>query len=341
MPDSLAINILIFVVSAVVVAFVGTRMSKVADRLADKTGLGEAIMGAVFLGGTTSLSGIVTSVTAAAGGHAELAVSNAVGGIAAQTAFLAVADLFYKESNLEHAAASIANLVQGTLLLSLLSIPILAFAGPPLSFWGVHPATLVLMAAYFAGLRLVSLSQTENMWQPRQTNETAVDKPDDAVQSRSLRKMWLQFLGYAVTIAIAGYFIAQSGVVIAAKTGLTESVVGTLLTAVSTSLPELVTTVAAVRQGALTLAVGGIIGGNCFDLMLIAFSDLAYRDGSIYEAITYRQVFLMALTGLMTGILLLGLLKRERHGIGNIGFESFLILILYVGGVASLFFKSR
>lgn len=338
MTDSLAVNILVFIAAAALIAFVGTRMSKVADRLADKTGLGEALMGAVFLGGTTSLSGIVTSVTAAAGGHAELAVSNAVGGIAAQTVFLAVADLFYKKSNLEHAAASIANLVQGTLLLSLLSIPILAFSGPPISFWGIHPATWVLIAAYFAGLRLVSQSQTDNMWQPRQTDQTAVDEPDNAVQSRSLRRMWIKFLAYAAAIAVAGYFIAQSGVVIAAKTGLSESVVGTLLTAVSTSLPELVTTIAAVRQGALTLAVGGIIGGNCFDLLLIAFSDMAYRDGSIYEAITYRQVFLMALTGLMTGILLLGLLKRERHGIGNIGFESFLILLLYIGGVATLFF---
>ena len=52
-------------------------MTKVADRLADKTGLGEAVVGALFLGGSTSLPGIVTSVTTAAGGHAELAISNA------------------------------------------------------------------------------------------------------------------------------------------------------------------------------------------------------------------------------------------------------------------------
>lgn len=100
-------------------------MTKVTDRLADKTGLGEAVVGALFLGGSTSLSGIVTSVTAAAGGYAELAISNALGETAAQTAFLSVADIVYRKANLEHAAASPANLTQGTLLLTLLTISLL------------------------------------------------------------------------------------------------------------------------------------------------------------------------------------------------------------------------
>ncbi|MDJ0594293.1 MAG: hypothetical protein QNJ72_30680 [Pleurocapsa sp. MO_226.B13] len=107
MIQSLPISVALFIFAAVVIASVGVKMSQVSDRLADLTGWGEAVMGAVFLGGSTSLSGIVTSVTAAAGGHAELAVSNAIGGIAAQTAFLAIADIFYKKANLEHAAASV------------------------------------------------------------------------------------------------------------------------------------------------------------------------------------------------------------------------------------------
>lgn len=124
-------SILIFVICAGAIALVGTRMTKLSDRLADRTGLGEAIMmGAVFLGGSTSLSGIVTSVTAAASDHPSLAISNAIGGIAAQTVFLAIADLFYRRANLEHAAASVANLIQGTLLITLLSLPLLAIATP-------------------------------------------------------------------------------------------------------------------------------------------------------------------------------------------------------------------
>ena len=337
MIQSLPVSVALFVVAAVIIASVGIKMSQVSDRLADRTGLGEAVMGAVFLGGSTSLSGIVTSVTAAAGGHAELAVSNAVGGIAAQTAFLAIADIFYKKANLEHAAASVANLVQGTLLMTLLSIPLIAMSGPQVEVWGIHPATIVLIAAYIFGLRLVSRSQETQMWSPRRTRETLIDEPDNERGKSSLTKLWFKFISYAATVAVAGYVIARSGVSIAGQTGLSESVVGGLFTAVTTSLPELVTTVAAVRQGALTLGVGGVIGGNCFDLLLLAFSDIAYRQGSVYTAIANRQIFVMALTILMTGILLLGLLEREKHGVGNIGFESVLILLIYASGVVMLF----
>ncbi|MGB3532180.1 MAG: sodium:calcium antiporter [Microcoleaceae cyanobacterium] len=335
--QSLPLNIAIFAIAAIVIAIVGTRMAKVTDQLAEKTGWGQAIVGAVFLGGSTSLSGIVTSVTAAAGGHVELAVSNAVGGIAAQTAFLAIADISYRKANLEHAAASIANLVQGTLLMSLLAIPLLAASSPQVSFRGIHPATVVIIAAYIFGLRLVAQAREKNMWSPRQTKLTNIEETSTEQISTSLSTLWTQFVIYALLVAASGYIIAQSGLNIASITGISESIVGGLFTAVSTSLPELVTTIAAISRGALTLAVGGVIGGNCFDLLLLAFSDIAYRKGSIYGAIGNRQIFVMALTILMTGTLLLGLLQREEKGIGNIGFESVLILLLYVGGVVLLF----
>lgn len=150
----------------------------------------------------------------------------------------------------------------------------------------------------------------------------------------------MQFAALAVIVAIAGYSVGEVGVSLSVHTGISESLVGSLLTALCNSLPELVTTVAAVRQEALTLAVGGVTGGNSFDVLLLAFSDIAYRQGSIYHALATSQVFLIALTILMTGILLLGLLRREKHGIGNIGFESVLMLILYLSGFSLLFFRT-
>lgn len=112
---------------------------------------------------------------------------------------------------------------------------------------------------------------------------------------------------------------------------------GGLFTAVATSLPELVTAIAAVKQGALTLAVGGIIGGNSFDVLFLAFADISYREGSIYHAITHRQLFIIAMTQAMTGILLLGLLRREKSGFANIGFESILVLMCYLIIIGILF----
>lgn len=87
------------IICAVLIALVGTRIATVADRLADATGLGEALFGAIFLGASTSLPGIVASTSAAFDGHAGLAFSNALGGIAAQTVFLAIADMFYPRAS--------------------------------------------------------------------------------------------------------------------------------------------------------------------------------------------------------------------------------------------------
>ena len=347
MPDlgglSLTLSVVLFAVSAIAILVAGTRLTRVADALADRTGLGEALVGAVLLGGSTSLSGIVTSVTAAYSGSAELAISNAAGGIAAQTVFLAVADAFYRRANLEHAAASTANLAQGTLLVALLAIPLMAFAGPEVTLWGIHPATPLLLAGYIFGLRIISETQEDPMWGPRVTTETQDEEEQDSEDGDtagfSLAGLWVRFAAFALVIGVAGWVVARTGINIAEETGLSATFVGGILTAVVTSLPELVTSVVAVRRGALTLAVGGIIGGNAFDTIFVAFSDIAYRDGSIYHAISGQQVYLISLTVLMTGVLLLGLLRRQERGFANIGFESFLILLLYVGSFVSLSFS--
>jgi cation:H+ antiporter len=79
--------------AALLIAIAGTRLAGYADVLADRTGMGEIIAGAVFVGASTSLPGVVTSISPAAQGYPGLAIGNAVGGLTAQTAFLAVADL--------------------------------------------------------------------------------------------------------------------------------------------------------------------------------------------------------------------------------------------------------
>lgn len=332
--------VLIFAGAALVIATAGTRMTRAADRLADLTGMGEAIFGAVLLGGSTSLPGIITSVSTAFQGYPELAISNAVGGIAAQTVFLAVADMAYRKANLEHAAASVENLMQGALLSTLLAFPLLGMAGPEFSIWGINPVSVVLLAAYVFGLRLVAEARSTPYWKPYETKETKHDEQEEEYATRQeMTRLWTLFGGLALVVAAAGFTVAQAGIAIAEQTGLSESIVGGLFTAVSTSLPELVTSVAAVRRGALSLAVGGVIGGNSFDVLFVAFADAGFRGGSIYHAITEQQVFIIALTLLLTGILLMGLLRREKSGILGIGFESFLAVVLYLGAFVLLFFS--
>lgn len=335
---SLGINIAAFLLAAAVIGAAGTRLAKFADIIADKTGLGEAITGTVFLGLVTALPGLAASVFAALEGRPVLAISNAVGGIALQTTFLAVADLVYKKANLEHAAASAANIVQTAILVLLLTLIVLGMASPDLTVGHVHPVSILLFIAAGLGFWMAFRTAERPMWQPRQTDDTVVDVPDPARPAQSLPLLIGKFVLLAAVITVAGVVVADTTGTVADHTGMSEAVAGGLLSGVATSLPELVTTIAAVRRGALTLAVSDIVGGNFFDALFIAAADLAFVGGSLYhaEGVGGPEVFLTVLAVLLNIIFLLGLLFRQRSGPGNIGLEGVLMLVFYLGGIVVL-----
>ena len=177
------------------------------------------------------------------------------------------------------------------------------------------------------------------MWLPRPTPDTLSEA---VAGSRSaagrLSGLWLRFAGCAAVVTVAGWSLSVIAVPLGEQTGLSQGIIGGVFTAVSTSIPELVVAITAVRMGALNLAVGDIIGGNAFDTLFIAASDVAYRSGSIYAAVSGNEQFWLANAMVMTGVLLMGLIYRERHGPYNIGFESVLLLGLYLGGIGALLF---
>ncbi len=329
-----------FVAAAVVIFVSGLRMTGLADKLADRTGLGEAIVGGVLLGAATSLSGIIVSITAALDGRASLAFSNSVGGIAAQTVSLAVADIIYKKSNLEHAAADLGNVFQGLVLMVLLTLPFLALTTPEVTIWAIHPVSFAIPAAYAGGLLAARTVHDAPMWTPVDTNETKTDQPEEEdAESRatSTKRLFLMFGGLMLLMGGAGYVIAKTASELSNRMQISDSVAGGLATALVTSLPELVTTITAVRRGALQLAVGGILGGNTFDTLFLVASDIAYRKGSLYHAVADPAYFWIASALLMTGILIGGLIVRQREGPARIGAESVLLLLLYGGAVAVQF----
>lgn len=334
--SGLPVLLTIFCLCTAVIAICGSRLAVVADRLADRAGIGEALTGGLLLGAATSLSGSVLSVTAALNGEADLALSNAYGGIAVQTVFLVIADISYRRVNLEHAAASTQNIIQGSLLVCLLAILLIATYTPPWTVWGIHPASLLLVAAYGYGMRLVQRARVQPMWHPRRTRETREDVPDEANRRRKLGRLVLSFALLGGLLAVSGWVMQLVASAFVTRTGLSATIVGALFTGLATSLPELVTTLAAVRRGALTLAFSGIIGGNAYDTLFAAFSDIAYRPGSIYHAMDQLLLFWVALGILMTSVLIMGMMVREKRGIANIGFESFLVVLFYLVAVALL-----
>lgn len=329
---SLPVSVVIFVAAAAAIGATGFRLVGLLDALADRTRLGEAFFGMALLGAITSLSGLVLSITAALDDLPALAVSNTVGGIAVQTTFLVVADFGYRRANLEHAAASLPNLVSAATLVLLLALALAAAFGPEATVLDVHPVSVLLFAGYLAGLRTVHQVRERPSWEPTSSPETREDVPDEslATETGSLRRTWAEVAVLAAITAVAGWSLARAGSTIASQTVLSTTVVGALFTATATSLPELVTTIAAVRRGALTLAVGGIVGGNSFDVLALSVTDAVYRPGSLYHAVGDQQLLVIAITIAMTGVLLLGLLARGRRAVLGVGAEGAVIALLYV-----------
>ncbi len=330
----LAVNLGVFLASALVIAFFGTRLASLGDRLADRTGLGEAVTGTIFLGFITALPGLAASITAALDGHPGLAISNALGGIAIQTAFLPAADLIYRKANLEHAAASVTNMIQTAVLIVLLALVLLGLTGPGATVAHVHPLTLVLFLAAGAGFWLAVSSSSKPMWRPKRTSQTVEDVPKKAHLRESLAWLLAWVAVSAVFVTAAGALVAHTTGNIAEQTGMSDTLTGGLFSGVATSLPELFTTMGAVRRGALTLAVSDIVGGNFFDVLFVFAADFVYVQGSLYHApgVGLREGFLVGLAILLNATLLLGLLYRQRAGPANIGFESVLMLLAYGAG---------
>jgi cation:H+ antiporter len=337
-PWPLSWSLVGFVLATVVTLVGGVRLASLGDALADRTGWGEALFGAVFFGLATSLAGVVMTATAGLTDQPTLAYSNAVGGIAAQTVAIAVADAFHRRVNLEHAAASPMNLMSGCLLICLLALALLASFVPDVTVLGVHPMSVVVLGCYLGGLYLMRQRGDRPLWQPVRTGETQPDVPTShgKLDERGNGRLWTEFVAVGLAVAVGGWAITQAARGIIMATGLSAAFVGTLAMGVVNALPETVTAVAAVRRGAATLAIAAVIGGNSIDVLTLVVGDLTYRGGSLFHRVGTDELLATAFALLMSTILLGGLIVRQSRGLGRLGFEGSCLVVAYASLVALL-----
>ncbi len=308
---------------------VGVKLVIYADAIADRFKLGEALVGGLLLGAITSLSGSIVSGLSAYNGFEELAINNCLGGIAAQTTFLIIADMTYRKVNLEHAAASLPNLVSCNLLIGLIAIALVSCLVPVPDWLFIHPGSVLLVAFYIVGLGWLKETYERPQWFPRKTKETREDVPEERL-SENTKSLVTKFLASALAVGVLGYVITVSAEALIQRTTLSENIIGGFITSVITSLPELVVSVVAVRKGALTMAVANILGGNSFDVLMIVIADFLTFDATIYESFGREELYLAFVNILMTAIIAVGLARREKTGWGAIGFEGVAILTIYI-----------
>ena len=281
----------------------------------------------------------MTTAHAAHSSLPGLAIGNGLGSIAVQTAFLAVADFAYRQGNLEHAAASVANLLNAFLLIVILAVVLLATMTTDMAIGHISPMSIAIFAIYMFGLKLAQNTIHSPMWRPVRNEVTKAENQEKygrASQNRTSRLIG-HFIAHGTVLVASGFLLSHIGGSLSERFGLPDTLVGASVTGLITSLPELVTTVAAVRQGALVLAVSNIVGGNTFDSLFVAVGDLFYIPGPIYRGATVQDQFLMGLSILLTAVLGAGLVVRQRRDWSGIGFESIAMLVIYGLGMTMMF----
>lgn len=347
---SLWSNVAIFALAGTVVWSAGTRLSRYVNEISERTGMGKAFLGALMLGGITSLPELATTLTASVAGDPELAVNNVFGSIAMNVLLLAVV------ADVVDGGRALTSLVQKPTLimqagLSILVIAVGAAAAmiTGLAVWGVGVGSLVLFLTAVVAFYLTHRLQKVERWVPaeragQQDGEQGADahRSDDAPARRGARDLstWKLLLFTATAslgILAAGYFLSRSGSAIADQTGIGSSMGGFVLVAFGTSLPEISTLISSVRLGQFSLVFSEIFGTNIFNSTIIFVADLAYGGSPILQQVG-RFSQLAALLGIMlTSVYLVGLVTRSRNtSIGRLGTDSVVVIVLYAAGVVVL-----
>lgn len=147
----------------------------------------------------------------------------------------------------------------------------------------------------------------------------------------------MAFVWFAVAAAItvfAAMKLSNYADVLSTKTSMGGLLVGTLLLAGATSLPEVTTSVSAVLIGNPDIAIGNVVGSNMFNLFIFACFDLAYRRHHLFE-LAGRNHLYTAGTGLvLMAVTYLSLLFSPEWEVFGVGLDSIVLVVLYAVGIS-------
>lgn len=337
------LNLLLFAAGAAGIWIAGTRLSRYADALADRTGVGRAFIGALLLGGITSLPEGVTTITASAIGSVSLAVNNIFGGVAMQVAVLAVADAAIPGRAISVRIRGSSVLLQAALLVLVLTVAAAGMAVGDTAVLGVGAWSSAILVTAILAFFLIHRDRSYDTWEPEEPPPGGADEERAAEEGRNparehpTGRLAIFIAAAAAAILVAGYAVARSADALAVQTGLGESFVGVLFLAVATSLPEVSTTLAAARMGQFTMAFSNIFGANILDMAVLFLADLVHGGGPVLNAVGPFSLVAALLGGAVTVVYLVGLLERRKRVVAGMGLDSLVVLALYMGGMVLLY----
>lgn len=325
--------VLTFVLLALLIIVSGTFLASSGDRIAKLTGIGRSLTGFLLLAAATSLPELAIDCNAAALGAVDIAVGDLLGSSLFNLLILGTIDLLYRSDvrilsfvSAAHALSASASIVlTGIALMGLLL---------PLNFEviGIGIAPLVVVVTYFLSVRLIFLDQ-----RVRALSQEETDEGKNSVDG-TLRASIFTFVGATVVIFICGPMLASVADSLAKQSGMGGTMMGTTFVALTTSLPEIITTMAAVRLGAYELAAGNIFGSNCFNMAILPIVDYFYAPGALLTAAQDTHAITAAAVIVITGVATMSMLYRAERRFWLVEPDALLVVVLSIGTLVLLTF---
>ena len=322
------------VICTMAIVYSGTRLSKYGDIIAEKTGMGRTWIGMVLMAAVTSLPELATGISSVTYSDVpDIAIGDVLGSCVFNMLILGILDIFYRQIPISTRAhrGHILSGSTGILLMSIVAIGIFAAKYmSPIGWIGQY--SILFVVIYLIIIRLVFSYERRHI---------AKYIKSDAIELRYEKMSTLAaVIGYvlnAVIVVIAAVFLPEIGKGIAEVTGLGQTFVGNVFIAISTSLPEFVISVSAIKLNALDLAVGNLFGSNIFNILIIAIDDVFFIKGPILSFVSLNHI-LSALSAIaMTSIAILGLTYRAERKQLFLAWDSLGIVLIYMMNLMLLY----
>ena len=319
-----------FLATALVIVFAGVRLARFGDVLGEKTGLGRSWVGVVLLAATTSLPELFTGFGATALANLpDIAVGDVLGSCMFNLLILSFMDAVQPEplSTRAHQGHAL-SIGFGLLLIGIAGVGLMGSSRlPPIGWIGLY--TPALIAVYFVSMRLIFTHE-----QHRRIRETREVAEELQYAEIPLRTAVLHYTAAAVLVVGAALWLPRLGAELARQTGLGEAFVGSLFIAITTSLPEIVVSLAAVRIGAIDLGIGNVLGSNLFNLLILGLDDIFYRQGPLLTAADASHGITVLAVVTMNALFLIGLTYRVMTKRFAVAWDTGAIAAVYATAVS-------
>lgn len=325
--SSLWIHWLQLALCAALILVAGTRLSRYGDVIARHTGLGGGWIGLVLMASVTSLPELVTGIASVTVADVpDIAVGNVLGACVLNLAMMVVLDALHRHASI-YQVASQGHALGAAFGIVMLGVVAFGMLAAPALDWRVGHVGLVtfaLLALYLVAIRTIY------QYERGAAAAAAAAIAAEPAPQMTLRQAAVRYAAAAAVVVAAALWLPFVAGDLAAAMGWSDSFVGTLLVAVTTTLPELTVTIASVRIGALDMAIGNLVGSNLFNLAILGVDDLVYLDGPLLAAAAPAHALSAVSATVMSGALIVALVARPQARLLNfVGWTSVALALIY------------